>query len=78
MKRRLSSDEETDTYKVLSSELLNRLYDQKEIVFTENMSNMIHQETSEVRAQVNYQLLLFTTVLAFIAVIGAALIGLIG
>ena len=58
----------------LEKMLEGRLIKSGDIVFTRGVNEMLRQDVSEIRAQINYQILLLSAIITFIAVIVSALI----
>lgn len=69
----INPDSERDELETAFANLLQGgLYKLRSSVFTRGVNEMLHQEVSDMRAHLNYQLLLLTAIIAFIAVILAA------
>lgn len=74
----IKSETESESDNPLPDILTNLVVAHKEIAFTQAVNEMLRQEVSDIRSQVNYQILLITAFIAFVAVVGSALIGLFG
>jgi hypothetical protein len=63
-----------DEFERAMTEMLEvRLSRHEEVVFTRSVNEMLRQDMSEIRAQINYQILLISAIITFAAVILAAL-----
>ncbi len=58
----------------LEEMLEGRLIKSGDVVFTRGVNEMLRQDVSEIRAQINYQILLLSAIITFIAVIVSAMI----
>lgn len=64
--------------KIFSQMLQPLLYKRQVNIFTESVREMLRQDVSEIRAQINYQMLLLSAVATFLAIIITAAITLFG
>ncbi len=76
-KHKLQCEEDNAPFDFPGDMLMNRLSESKGIAFTESLNDMLRQEISEIRAQTNQQVLAFAAIITLLAVIGAAVIGLL-
>ncbi len=61
-------------FEAFVKELVSRLQNPKADIFTNNIQDMLTHNTSEIREQINYQLIIITAILAFVAVVLSALL----
>ena len=73
----IKSETESESDNPLPDILANILVAHKEVAFTQTVNDMLRQEVSDIRSQVNYQILLISAFIAFVAVVGSAFIGLL-
>lgn len=76
-KRQFRVKGQDESVDALCKMLNSNLDSAKENIFTQRIREMLQQEVSEVRAQVNYQLLFFSALLTFLAVIITAVVTLV-
>lgn len=69
------SEKESGYVKSYSEMIGYHLPIEEEMIFTQNVREMLRQDVSEIRAQLNYQVLLISAFLTFIAVILGAVVG---
>jgi len=77
MKEKLSQERKVNNADRITEVLINFIPEHTDTIFTTSVQEMLHQEVSDIRSQVNFQLLFLSAMVAFLSFLGAVIVGLI-
>ncbi|MFC1964613.1 hypothetical protein ACFLWG_01225 [Chloroflexota bacterium] len=76
-KEKLSLEENVNNADKITEVLLSSILERTDTIFTTSVQEMLHQEVSDVRSQINFQLLFLSAIIAFLSLLGVVIVGLI-